>query len=308
VSVIRLDGAIRSECLEAKAHKPKASVHAVSEGASAPSFIFSCGIRSDKVRCYRNQVSVTEIKWGYMTRGIYKIINVVNNKFYVGSAVDLKRRKAQHFSKLRTGKHNNRHLQATWLKYGEQAFVFAVVEELPDDADLLAAENVWLKEHVGKSYCYNVAIDAVSPGRGMGGEKHPMWGKTFSHTVEAKAKMAAASTGRPQSEKSIAATRARLIGKPKSTEVRAKISATMSGEGNYWFGKKRPDHSARMCRAVAAISPDGCVTNFVSIKALMGALALPSPTVNSALKSGKQLVKGVRKGWSFKYIDRVPTE
>jgi group I intron endonuclease len=243
-----------------------------------------------------------------MTRGIYKIINVVNNKFYVGSAVDLKRRKAQHFSKLRTGKHNNRHLQATWLKYGEQAFVFAVVEELPDDADLLAAENVWLKEHVGKSYCYNVAIDAVSPGRGMGGEKHPMWGKTFSHTVEAKAKMAAASTGRPQSEKSIAATRARLIGKPKSAEVRAKISATMSGEGNYWFGKKRPDHSARMCRAVAAISPDGCVTNFVSIKALMGALALPSPTVNSALKSGKQLVKGVRKGWSFKYIDRVPTE
>ena len=80
-----------------------------------------------------------------MARGIYKIINVVNNKFYVGSAVDFKRRKTRHFSELRTGKHNNAKLQAAWRKYGEQAFVFVVVEELPDGADLLAAENVWLK-------------------------------------------------------------------------------------------------------------------------------------------------------------------
>ena len=42
-----------------------------------------------------------------MARGIYKIINVINNKFYVGSAVDLKRRRTRHFSELRTGKHNN---------------------------------------------------------------------------------------------------------------------------------------------------------------------------------------------------------
>ena len=54
-----------------------------------------------------------------MARGIYKIINVVNNKFYVGSAVDLKRRKTRHFSELRTGKHNNRYLQSSWDKYGE---------------------------------------------------------------------------------------------------------------------------------------------------------------------------------------------
>ena len=89
-----------------------------------------------------------------MARGIYKIINVINNKFYVGSAVDLKRRKTRHFSELRTGKHNNRYLQASWNKYGEQAFVFVIVEELNPEADLLVAENVWLKEHVGKEYCY----------------------------------------------------------------------------------------------------------------------------------------------------------
>lgn len=244
----------------------------------------------------------------YMTQGIYKIINLINNKFYVGSAVNLKRRKTQHFSKLRTGKHRNTHLQAAWNKHGEQAFVFVVVQEVPIDANLLAAENAWLKEHVGKDYCYNVAIDAMSPGRGMAGEKHPMWGKTFFHTDEAKAKIAAANMRRVVSEKSKAASRARLIGKPRSIEVRQKLSVAMSGPKNYWYGKKRPDHSARMNRAVIAIAPDGSLSNYVSIKSLREDLTLPSPTVNAALKSGKPLVKGHRKGWAFKYLDSpIPT-
>ncbi|MFZ9650084.1 MAG: GIY-YIG nuclease family protein, partial [Fluviibacter sp.] len=34
-------------------------------------------------------------------RCIYKIINVRNNKFYIGSAVDFKRRKAKHLWRLR---------------------------------------------------------------------------------------------------------------------------------------------------------------------------------------------------------------
>ena len=136
-----------------------------------------------------------------MARGIYKIINVVNNKFYVGSAVDFKRRKTRHFSELRTGKHNNRHLQAAWDKYGEQAFVFVVVEELPDDAELLAAENVWLKEHVGKEHCYNLGVDATAPMLGVGGEASPTWG--YKHTPEAIVAITAASTGRVQDHETI---------------------------------------------------------------------------------------------------------
>jgi hypothetical protein len=53
-SVIRLVGAIRSECLVAKALKPKASIHAVSEGASAPSFIIYCVIRLVQVHFLHN--------------------------------------------------------------------------------------------------------------------------------------------------------------------------------------------------------------------------------------------------------------
>jgi group I intron endonuclease len=235
-----------------------------------------------------------------MARGIYKIINVINNKFYVGSAVDLKRRKTRHFSELRNGKHNNKHLQAAWVKYGEQAFVFVVVEEMPEAADLLAAENVWLKEHVGREYCYNIGVDAVAPMLGVGGEASPTWG--YKHTLENRAIIAAASTGRTQDQETIQRKTAHLIGKPKSAAVRAKISATLSGEGNYWYGKKRPDHGAKVSRAVMVTKPDGTTLEYPSIRALRIALNLKPPTVNRAVKSEKPLTRGPYKGWAFKFV------
>lgn len=234
-----------------------------------------------------------------MARGIYKIINVVNNKFYVGSAVDLKRRKTRHFSELRTGKHNNRHLQAAWVKYGEQAFVFVVVEELPDDADLLAAENVWLKEHVGKDYCYNLGVDATAPTLGMSGELSPTWGRKRT-PEELKAQNWKGKKHTPESKVKI---REFLLGKPKSAEVRAKISATLSGEGNYWFGKKRPDHGAKVSRRVVATSPDKKTLQYDSILALREASGMKPPTINRALKSGLPLKRGPYKGWTFEYLD-----
>lgn len=234
-----------------------------------------------------------------MTRGIYKIINVVNNKFYVGSAVDLKRRKTRHFSELRTGRHNNRHLQAAWIKYGEQAFVFAVVEELPKDADLLAAENVWLKEHVGKEYCYNIGVDATAPHLGMSGPLSPTWG--HQHTDEAKARIGAASKARVQTDEEKTKRRATMRGKPQPASVRAKISAALSGEKNYWYGKKRPDHGAKVSRAVAVTDPDGNVAVHPSITAVRALLGLKPPTVSRALKDGLPLSRGPMKGWSFKY-------
>lgn len=239
-----------------------------------------------------------------MARGIYKIINVINNKFYVGSAVDLKRRKTRHFSELRTGKHNNRHLQAAWVKYGEQAFVFVVVEELPDGADLLAAENVWLKEHVGKDYCYNLGVDATAPMTGFAGELSPTWGRkrTPEELVAQNWK------GKKHNQESKEKIRAHLIGKPKSAEVRAKISATLSGDGNYWYGKKRPDHGAKVSRPILITDAAGKATEYPSIQAVREALELKPPTVNRALKSGKPISRGKLIGWTFKHLDTpLPT-
>ena len=241
-----------------------------------------------------------------MARGIYKIINVVNNKFYVGSAVNLSRRRARHFSELRNGRHNNGRLQAAWRKYGEAAFIFVVVEELPPEADLLAAENVWLKEHVGKDYCYNIGVDATAPHLGMSGPLSPTWG--HRHTEDAKARIGAASKARVQSEEEKAKRRQSMKGRVLTANTRAKISATLTGEGNFWYGKKRPDHGAKVSRPVQAIAPDGRVLEYPSITVLREKSGMKPPTANRALKSGKPLVRGPYKGWSFKYVDPDKTQ
>ena len=236
-----------------------------------------------------------------MARGIYKIINVINNKFYVGSAEDFTRRKRVHWWMLRRGTHANKHLQSAWAKYKEQAFTFVIVEELNEIADILAAENIWLKEHVGKIYCYNIAMDATSPQTGMYGEKNSMFGKTFTHTEDAKARIGAAAKLRIQTEDEKVKRRKSMQGHIIPASVRAKISAKLSGEGNFWYGKQRPDHAEKVSKAVVATDAAGNITTYSSILALREALNIKPPTVNRALKSGKVLTRGPYKNWLFKY-------
>jgi group I intron endonuclease len=237
-----------------------------------------------------------------MDQGIYKIINVVNNKFYIGSAVSFRKRKARHFSELRNGKHNNRHLQAAWYKYGEQAFVFVVVETVEDRATLLDVENRWLKHHVGQEYCYNIGRDATAPALGMSGELSPTWG--YKHTIGAKEQIGVHSQGREHTPESRERIRQFLIGKPKSAETRAKISATLSGAGNPNYGKPRSDvFKEKVSRAVEVVNPAGAVVLFPSIVALRETLNLKPSTVNRALKSGKTLTKGPHKGLAFRYAE-----
>jgi group I intron endonuclease len=60
--------------------------------------------------------------------GIYKITNLVNGKIYVGSSVNVYNRMHTHFAKLKREVHSNKHLQASYLKYGRKAFSFTVLE------------------------------------------------------------------------------------------------------------------------------------------------------------------------------------
>lgn len=60
--------------------------------------------------------------------GVYKITNLKNGKVYIGSAKCFQVRASQHVSSLKRGKHQNRHLQASWDKHGVDAFLFEVVE------------------------------------------------------------------------------------------------------------------------------------------------------------------------------------
>lgn len=88
---------------------------------------------------------------------IYTITNIINNKIYVGFAIEFQERILRHVSFLRNNKHHNLHLQNAWNKYGEKSFKFEILEEC--DRDLLASqENYWcnmLNTH-NRRYGYNI--------------------------------------------------------------------------------------------------------------------------------------------------------
>lgn len=75
--------------------------------------------------------------------GIYCIENTINGKQYVGLAKDIKERFRHHRTALRRGHHVNTHLQAAWTKYGEDAFRFYVLDEVPEE-NLREAEMEWI--------------------------------------------------------------------------------------------------------------------------------------------------------------------
>lgn len=59
--------------------------------------------------------------------GIYQIKNVLNNKIYIGSSSNVKKRHDSHKRALISNKHKNSRLQNSWNKYGEAAFEFEIL-------------------------------------------------------------------------------------------------------------------------------------------------------------------------------------
>lgn len=75
--------------------------------------------------------------------GIYKIINNLNNKIYIGSAVNFTSRKNHHLSFLRRNKHGNNYLQKSFNKYGELNFIFELIEQCNKE-NLLNREQYYI--------------------------------------------------------------------------------------------------------------------------------------------------------------------
>jgi group I intron endonuclease len=61
--------------------------------------------------------------------GIYRIKNLVNGKCYYGSSKQIEKRFDRHKRELKNDIHINCILQKAWNKYGENNFLFEVVEE-----------------------------------------------------------------------------------------------------------------------------------------------------------------------------------
>lgn len=89
--------------------------------------------------------------------GAYKITNTITGKVYVGGAyLSFEKRWKGHRYDLKAGKHCNHHLQASYDKHGEDAFVYSVLERCsPDKSTIIATEQKWLD-----------ALDACNPLKG----------------------------------------------------------------------------------------------------------------------------------------------
>lgn len=95
---------------------------------------------------------------------IYKITTKTNNKIYIGSASYYDKRIGTHISRLRKNEHDNIHLQNAYNKYGEEDFVFEILEHVEQKEKLLEREQYYMDIHnvCDPKIGYNISKKAES--------------------------------------------------------------------------------------------------------------------------------------------------
>lgn len=276
-----------------------------------------------------------------MSQVIYKIVNLVNDKFYVGSTNNKNERFRTHRNKLRRGVHHCAHLQASWNKYGEEKFAFKVIAHVPDGESLQDAEDAWLISHVGKAHCYNAGLRSGAPMRGIQKERHPNFGKPVTeeqkqqisqtlkdfyaqdyfnhprvgkqHTEETKAKIG------EKVRQAVAEGRGGAF--IPSDETRQKMSNALKGNQNA-LGYKRTDAEREAIRQRTLgnknflgkkhteeskekmrkkVLEQTSGQIFDSLTAVLTHYQMTMPTLRRALVSGKPITKGKFAGLLFVY-------
>lgn len=139
-----------------------------------------------------------------MSSGIYKIVNVITGKCYVGSAVNINKRFIKHKTELKYNKHHSPKLQNSYNKHGADNFVYEIIEECDKDK-LIEREQNYIDLYDSYNNGYNSKPKADSF---LGG----------SMSDEAKAKISIANKGkRPR------------LGHTNSKDHRDKISHSRKG-------------------------------------------------------------------------------
>jgi len=259
---------------------------------------------------------------------IYRILNVANDCFYVGSTINHRRRRWEHWDSLKKGQHHCAALQAAWNEFGEDAFEFEVLEEVPESADLATIEETYLMRHVGSTKCYNTAESAHQSPALMPRvaakisrtlqEKYatdpsyqPRLGKV--HTEGTKAKISAKvqralAEGRGGKFVPSEETRRRMSealkgnqnarGHIRTEEHRRKLAEANIGN-QHWLGKQHTEESKlKMSKAVVEATTNA---EFPSLTAVISHYGFKMPTLRRALVSGKPIQRGPHKGLVFKY-------
>ena len=243
---------------------------------------------------------------------IYRITNMLTEDYYIGSAQSFERRAWQHRYDLRRNCHKNPHMQASWNKYGEDAFVFEVLEDHEEDQDILAIENGYLHKHVDDPCCFNINRDAYQSRLGQVltqatkdkiscsrkgksvGPTHYRYGHTVSEEV--RAKISQTQKGRPSSMK----------GKKMSEQGRANVVAAVKrGPDSHFYGK-RPTNADDLQRAVTVRFPDGREETFNSLTYIRDTFGVSINTTARACRSRGRVERGAFAGHQMWYADENP--
>jgi group I intron endonuclease len=110
----------------------------------------------------------TDYKNSSNKSGVYKIVNLLNGKVYIGSAKVFKVRFNQHLKSLEKNKHQNKHLQAAFNNDGTDNFLFEVLEVLEDSIKeyRFQIEQEYINEYLNDwESCYNFKRETIQKER-----------------------------------------------------------------------------------------------------------------------------------------------
>ena len=193
--------------------------------------------------------------------GVYRIVNNINGKMYVGQSINIKARWKDHINTLNRNDSHSVLLQRAWNKYGQENFSFEILELCTEDM-LDEVESKYIIFYNTIQNGYNIEsggnknkhlseetrkkIGDSHRGKHMSeesrqkmsssrtGEGNGMFGK--HHTEDARRKMSAAKTGKPGhpcTEYQKKCARLANLGKTVSEETKRKISEAAKGRPAY---------------------------------------------------------------------------
>lgn len=89
------------------------------------------------------------------TCGIYKIINIKNGKFYIGSSSNIEKRIRRHIKDLYKNRHHSVYLQRSFNKHKIESFLWTIIQKTSPD-ELRKIEQLYL-DNIDYKNCYNIS-------------------------------------------------------------------------------------------------------------------------------------------------------
>lgn len=232
---------------------------------------------------------------------IYKITNLKNGKVYVGQTINSKpsSRFSRHKNDLKKNKHINKHLQASWNKYGETSFSFEIIERISSEAnfDLHSLERYWIKFYNSKN-----------PGHGYNKTDGGEGTRGFIPSELSKKRMSEAQQRRKLSPD----YKPNMLGKNHTDEAKKKISIASSCENSRRYGSSNPKLSEfnKINKSKKII----CINQFTlerlvfdSLKSAADYFSITSQSIFYRMKTRvvRKIKNKVFLSWTFEYLSEV---